>query len=115
MKSMDPEHASIAGRAFFSQAEKNQKAQRRGEKLYGEGAALRLVRQNSLRAQTLPLQDAAALQPPRLLFSERLPSGRKRQQGDSEEVGWDAPLTDRDLATARSRSIEGDRIDSENI
>ena len=52
MKSMDPEHASIAGRAFFSQAEKNQKAQRRGEKLYGEGAALRLVRQNSLRSDT---------------------------------------------------------------
>ena len=26
------EHASIAGRLFFSQAEKNQKAQRRGEK-----------------------------------------------------------------------------------
>ena len=50
MKSMDPEHASIAGRLFFSQAEKNQKAKRRGEKLYGEGAALRLERQNSLRS-----------------------------------------------------------------
>ena len=36
MKSMDPEHASIAGRLFFSQAEKNQKAKRHGEKLYGE-------------------------------------------------------------------------------
>ena len=36
--SMDPEHASIAGRLFFSQAEKNQKAKRRGEKLLGEGA-----------------------------------------------------------------------------
>ena len=33
---MDPKHASIAGRLFFSQAEKNQKAKRRGEKLYGE-------------------------------------------------------------------------------
>ncbi len=52
MKSMDPEHASIAGRLFFSQAEKNQKAKRRGEKLYGEGAALRLERQNSLRSAT---------------------------------------------------------------
>ena len=52
MKSMDPEHASIAGRLFFSQAEKNQKAKRRGEKLYGEGAALRLERQNSLRSDT---------------------------------------------------------------
>jgi len=30
---MDPEHASIAGRVFFSRAEKNQKAKRRGEKL----------------------------------------------------------------------------------
>ena len=52
MKSMDPEHASIAGRLFFSQAEKNQKAKRRGGKLYGEGAALRLERQNSLRSDT---------------------------------------------------------------
>ena len=34
---MDPEHASIAGRLFFSRAEKNQKAEGRGEKLYGEG------------------------------------------------------------------------------
>ena len=33
---MEPEHASVAGRLFFSRAEKNQKAQRRGEKLYGE-------------------------------------------------------------------------------
>ena len=35
---MDPEHASITGRLFFSQAEKNQKAKGRGEKLLGEGA-----------------------------------------------------------------------------
>jgi len=34
---MDPEHAYIAGRLFFSQAEKNQKAQRRGENPGGEG------------------------------------------------------------------------------
>ena len=34
---MDPEHASITGRLFFSQAEKNQKAKGRGEKLLGEG------------------------------------------------------------------------------
>ena len=34
---MDPEHASIAGRLFFSRAEKNQKAKGRGEKLYGDG------------------------------------------------------------------------------
>ena len=54
MKSMDPEHASIAGRLFFSQAEKNQKAKRRGEKLYGEGAALRLERANTQRAHTAP-------------------------------------------------------------
>jgi len=38
---MDPEHGSIAGRAFFSRAEKNQKAQRRGEKPGGEAAFLR--------------------------------------------------------------------------
>ena len=35
---MDSKHASIAGRLFFSQAEKNQKAKRRGEKHLGEGA-----------------------------------------------------------------------------
>ena len=34
--SMNPEHASITGRPFFSRAEKNQKAQRRREKPYGE-------------------------------------------------------------------------------
>ena len=49
---MDPEHASIAGRLFFSQAEKNQKAKRRGEKLYGEDGRAAAERQNSLRSDT---------------------------------------------------------------
>ena len=50
--SMDPEHASIAGRLFFSLAEKNQKAKRRGEKLYGEGGRAAAERQNTLRSDT---------------------------------------------------------------
>ena len=41
-------------------------------------AALRLSGRTRC-AQTLPLRDAAALQPPRLLFSGRPPSGRKRR------------------------------------
>ena len=49
---MDPEHASIAGHLFFSQAEKNQKAQRLGEKLYGEDGRAAAERQNSLRSDT---------------------------------------------------------------
>ena len=85
--SMDPEHASIAGRLFFSQAENNQKAKRRklrsfhgpkrtkrprgAEKSFtARTAALRLSGRTRC-AQTLPLRNAAALQPPRLLFSGR--------------------------------------------
>ena len=49
---MDPEHASIAGRLFFSQVEKNQKTKGRGEKLYGEDARAAAERQNSLRSDT---------------------------------------------------------------
>ena len=49
---MDPEHASTAGRLFFSQVEKNQKTQRRGEKLYGEDSRAAAERQNSLRSDT---------------------------------------------------------------
>ena len=49
---MDPEHASITGRLFFSRVEKNQKAQRRGETLYGEGVLAAAERQNSLRSDT---------------------------------------------------------------
>ena len=49
---MDPEHASTAGRLFFSQAEKNQKTQRRGEKLYGEDGRAAAERPNSLRSDT---------------------------------------------------------------
>ena len=49
---MDPEHASIAGRLFFSQVEKNQKAKGRGEKLYGDGGRAVAERQNSLRSDT---------------------------------------------------------------
>ena len=36
----------------FSQAEKNQKTQRRGEKLYGESGRAAAERQNSLRSDT---------------------------------------------------------------
>ena len=49
---MDPEHASIVGRLFFSQAEKNQKTKGRGEKLYGDGGRAAAERQNSLRSDT---------------------------------------------------------------
>ena len=49
---MDPEHASIAGRLFFSRAEKNQKTKGRGEKLYGDGGRAAAERQNSLRSDT---------------------------------------------------------------
>ena len=49
---MDPEHASIAGRLFFSRAEKNQKAKGRGEKLHGEVGRAVAERQNSLRSDT---------------------------------------------------------------
>ena len=66
---MDPEHASIAGRLFFSQAENNQKAKRRklrsfrrpkrtkrprgAEKsFYGEDGRAAAERQNSLRSDT---------------------------------------------------------------
>ena len=51
---MDPEHASIAGRLFFSRAEKNQKAQRRGEKLYGEGVLAAATSPAFLRAPSHP-------------------------------------------------------------
>jgi len=49
---MDPEHASITGRLFFSRVEKNQKAKGRGEKLYGDGGRAPAERQNSLRSDT---------------------------------------------------------------
>ena len=49
---MDPGHASIAGRLFFSRAEKNQKAKGRGEKLHGEVGRAVAERQNSLRSDT---------------------------------------------------------------
>ena len=62
---MDPGHASIAGRLFFSQAEKNQKAQRRGEKLYGEGGraaagAAELAALRHCRSETPQLCDRLA-------------------------------------------------------
>ena len=76
---MDPGHASIAGRLFFSRAEKNQKAKGRklrsfrrpkrtkrprgAEKSFtARTAALRLSGRTRC-AQTLPLRDAAAMQP----------------------------------------------------
>jgi len=84
---MDPEHASIAGRLFFSQVEKNQKAKCANSVLFagrkepkGRGARRKALRRGRPRcgwsgrtrcAQTLPLRDAAALRPPRLLFSGR--------------------------------------------
>ena len=92
---MDPEHASTAGRVFFSQAEKNQKTEGANCVLFagrkepkGQEARRKALRRGRPRcgwsgrtrcAQTLPLRDAAALQPPRRLFSGRLPSGRKRR------------------------------------
>ena len=147
---MDPEHASIAGRLFFSQAENNQKAKRRklrsfrrskrtkrprgAEKSFtARTAALRLSGRTRC-AQTLPLREAAAMRPPRLLFSGRPPSGRDLRRLDKlgtlrilrtlrplktglpifrmAEVRRVAPLTDRDLATARGRSIGGWKNDN---
>ena len=55
-RSIDPEHASIAERLFFSQAEKNQKAQRRGEKPGGEDGRAAAERLNSLRSNTAALR-----------------------------------------------------------
>ena len=62
---MDPGHASIAGRLFFSQAENNQKAKRRGEKLYGEGGraaagAAELAALRHCRSETPQLCDRLA-------------------------------------------------------
>ena len=75
---MDPEHASIAGRLFFSQVEKNQKTQRRGEKLYGEDGRAAAERQNSLRSDTAAprRRNFAAASP---AFLRASPSGRKRR------------------------------------
>ena len=73
---MDPEHASTAGRLFFSQAEKNQKAKRRGEKLYGEDGRAAAERQNSLRSDTAaPRRRSSATASPAFL---RAPAIRTR-------------------------------------
>ena len=73
---MDPEHASIAGRAIFSQAEKNQKAQRRGEKPGGEGGRAAAERQNSLRSDTAaPGRRSFATASPAFLRAPSHPDG----------------------------------------
>ena len=73
---MDPEHASIAGRLFFSRAEKNQKAKGRGEKLHGEVGRAVAERQNSLRSDTAaPRRRSYAAASPAFLRAPSHPDG----------------------------------------
>ena len=73
---MDPEHASIAGRLFFSRAEKNQKAKGRGEKLHGEVGRAVAERQNSLRSDTAaPRRRSSATASPAFLRAPSHPDG----------------------------------------
>jgi len=62
--------------AFFSRAEKNQKGQRRGEKLYGEDARAAAERQNSLRSDTAaPGRRSFATASPAFLRAPSHPDG----------------------------------------